>query len=195
MTVAPMPAKVALAEAACRAELLVLGSAQASAVHLFSPVGRRTAAVARCPVAIVPAHRPSGALGTGGHLVVGMDDSSQSAAALQWACAEAQHRRLPLRVVTVGLHSFGPPTMHDAIAQAQRAFPSVQVTLEIRVGDPAEVLARESAGAEALVLGQHGNGWVTRQLPALGSVSRWFAANPVCPVVIVPAAPVGTERD
>lgn len=188
-TVVRAPAKVALTEVTRRADLLVLGASPHSAAYAPFSVGRRTAAtVARCPVALVPAG-PTAAEESpppsGDRLVVGVDGSPQSLRALAWACPEAARRDLPLFVVVVGTDK-RVLAVDEAVAQAQREHPSVVVTLTTSVGDPGDVLAAQSAGAEALVLGQHGSGWLGRQLPSLGSVSRWCAAHPVCPVVIVP---------
>ncbi len=188
-TVVASTAKVALAQVTWRADLLVLGASPHSAAYAPFSTGRRTAAtVASCPVVLVPADSDDAAASStasGDRFVVGVDGSPQSVGALAWACEEAARRSLPVRVVHVGPKQRAPE-VDKAVAREQRAHPSLVIALTDRVGDPGEVLAAESAGAEALVLGQHGSGWLGRQLPSLGSVSRWCAAYPVCPVVIVP---------
>lgn len=186
-TVLAAPAKLALSRAAERAGLLVLGAPQHAAAFAAFSAGRRIATTAPCPVAIVPsATAEFDATRSGDRLVVGMDGSDQSVVALGWSCAEALHRGLPVSVVAVGLHGSAAARVTQAIEAQQQASPSAVVTLKTFMGDPGEVLLQESRGAEALVVGQHGSGWVTQRLPSLGSVSRWCAVHQVCPTVVVP---------
>ncbi len=191
-TVATAPAKVALADAAKRADILVLGAVHHSALAAVLSVGRHTAALAPCPVALVPsgaAAPESSPDDTGDRFVVGMDGSLRSEAALAWAVAEADRRGLAVAVVAVGLSPADLDAVATSVASAGAAHPEVTVGLAVKAGDPGEVLARESWGSEGLVLGQHGGGSFRRHLPSLGSVSRWCAAHPLSPVVIVPAPP------
>lgn len=186
-TVFEASAKVALVSAASRAALLVLGAPQHATVLAALSARRRIATHAPCPVAVVPV--PGNQFDTaisGDRFVVGMDGSSQSIAALAWACAEADRRGLPVQVLAVGAQDAIPARVEQAIAAQQTEHPATIISLTTSGGDPGEVLAKESLGAEALVLGQHGNGWLSRRLPSLGSVSRWCVVHPVCPVVVVP---------
>jgi nucleotide-binding universal stress UspA family protein len=187
-TVATAPVKLALANAAERADLLVLGSVQHSVALAALSVSRQTAASASCPVVLVPVGPLDAPAETGGdRLVVGMDGSPQSAAAFAWACDEAAFRKLPLKVVGVSLTKGALDAVAAMVAAALRAHPALAIELVTHAGDPGEVLAAASLGAEALVVGQHGSGSIRRRLPALGSVSRWCAAHTVSPVVVVPA--------
>ncbi len=181
------PAKVALANAASRAGLLVLGAPQHAAAFAALSARRRIVTYAPCPIAIVPAAgNQFNAAVPGDRFVVGMDGSVQSVAALEWACAEASRRGLPVRVLSVGLQDAMPARIEQAVAVQQAAPQATDIALTTHTGDPAEVLSQASSGAEALVLGQHGNGWLSHRLPSRGSVSRWCAAHPVCAVVVVP---------
>ncbi|KAG8067803.1 hypothetical protein GUJ93_ZPchr0005g15298 [Zizania palustris] len=65
------------------------------------------------------------------------------------------------------------------------AFPNVKVETCVEKGDPREVIcgAAEKAGAEMLVMGSHGYGFLQRAL--LGSVSNHCVQNCKCPVVVV----------
>jgi nucleotide-binding universal stress UspA family protein len=186
-TVATAPVKLALSHAVERADLLVLGSVQHSVALAALSAGRQVAASAGCPVVLVPLPADEPPSRGGDRLVVGMDGSPQAAAALTWACEEAHHRKLPLEVVSVSLGRGASATAAAMVAAAMRAHPEVTITLITHAGDPGEVLAQASLGAEALVVGQHGSGSIRRKLPALGSVSRWCAAHTVSPVVVVPA--------
>jgi nucleotide-binding universal stress UspA family protein len=186
-TVATAPVKLALSHAAERADLVVLGSVQHSVALAALSVGRQTAASAGCPVVLVPLESADPASASGGdRIVVGMDGSPQAAAAFVWACDEAQYRKLPLVAVCVSLSKGALDTVTALVASALRERPDVSITLVTHAGDPGEVLAQSSLGAEALVVGQHGSGSIRRRLPALGSVSRWCAAHTVSPVVVVP---------
>ncbi len=188
-TVVTAPAKVAMADAIDRADLLVLGSVHHMAALAALSVSRQVAAAASCPVALVPALEETREANEGDFLVVGMDGSPQSLDAFRWATDEAARRRLPLRVVTVAPSSQALDVIAAAVAarmQAEPPVPPVDIKLVTRAGDPGEVLLEESRGAEALVLGQHGSGTIRRRLPSLGSVSRWCVAHLVSPVVVVP---------
>ena len=191
-TVSTGSAKAALADAAERAELIVLGAVHhATAVAALS-VGRHAAAVSPRPVVLVPLDvAGTGAPGSpdaadGARIVVGLDGSRQSNAALHWACDEALMRQVPVAAVAVSLSGVVLDRATEQVTAAMRAYPTLQITLATRDGDVAEVLARESVGSEMLVLGQHGGNTIRRRLPSLGSVSRWCAAHPVSPVAIIP---------
>jgi nucleotide-binding universal stress UspA family protein len=201
-TIVTAPAKVAMADAVDRADLLVLGSAHHAAALAALSVSRQLAASASCPVALVPVLAEPGDDGVadgvvsgvaeGDFLVVGMDGSPQSFDSFAWATDEAARRRLPLRVVTVSPTAEALDAITAAIATRMRARKPalpIDISLVTRAGDPGEVLLEQSRGAEALVLGQHGSGTIRRRLPSLGSVSRWCVAHLVSPVVVVPRRP------
>ncbi|KAL5202772.1 hypothetical protein ABZP36_013724 [Zizania latifolia] len=73
------------------------------------------------------------------------------------------------------------------------AFPNLKVETCVEKGDPREVIcgAAEKAGADMLVMGSHGYGFLQRAL--LGSVSNHCVQNCKCPVVVVkrPGAAAG----
>lgn len=189
-TIVTAPAKVAMADAVDRADLLVLGSTHHAAALAALSVSRQLAASASCPVALVPVlAEAADGVPEGAFLVVGMDGSPQSFDAFAWASGEAARRQLPLRVVTVSPPAEALDAITAAIAarlRARKPALPLDISLVTRAGDPGEVLLEESRGAEALVLGQHGSGTIRRRLPSLGSVSRWCVAHLVGPVVIVP---------
>ncbi|KAL5231565.1 hypothetical protein ABZP36_030341 [Zizania latifolia] len=77
------------------------------------------------------------------------------------------------------------------------AFPNVKVETFVEKGDPREVIcgAAEKSGADMLVMGSHGYGFLQRAL--LGSVSNHCVQNCKCPVVVVkrPGAGAGAAAN
>ncbi|MFD7448335.1 universal stress protein [Kitasatospora sp. NPDC059827] len=135
-------------------------------------------------------------------VVVGVDGSPPSHAALRWA---VRHAGLSGAVVdAVGAweppshFGWSAPVVDTAFDQglAERKFAEeldavlgadcpVPVRRTMVMGDPSDVLLDASQGAELLVVGSHGRGGFTRAL--LGSVSTRCAQHATCPVVIVRA--------
>jgi nucleotide-binding universal stress UspA family protein len=130
-------------------------------------------------------------------IIVGVDDSRSSYAALDWAVGEAGRRALPLHLLHVvdwqpdrqsdeGDTTAG--TGHEAIVAAARervrsAAPRLAVTDETVAGDPAGVLVDRSRHASMIVVGNRGLGGFRSLLT--GSVGVQTAAHAQCPVVIV----------
>ncbi|TKV95980.1 hypothetical protein SEVIR_9G399100v4 [Setaria viridis] len=65
------------------------------------------------------------------------------------------------------------------------AFPNLRVETCVEKGDPRDVIcgAAEKAGADMLVMGSHGYGFLQRAL--MGSVTNHRVQNCKCPVVVV----------
>ena len=137
-------------------------------------------------------------------IVVGVDGSPASRAALSWALAEARLRGANLRAVhalTVATPFAldAPPVllpslMEEAEQEAERelgdvvaevAGDNLDVPIERSVveGPAAERLLEAAAGADLLVVGSRGHGGFHGLL--LGSVSQQCAHHAPCPVVIV----------
>lgn len=74
------------------------------------------------------------------------------------------------------------------------AFPNVSVETCVEKGDPRDVIcgAAEKAGADLLVMGSHGYGFLQRAL--LGSVSNHCVHNCKCPVVVVKRPGAGSSK-
>jgi nucleotide-binding universal stress UspA family protein len=149
-----------------------------------------------------------------GTIVVGVDGSAPSLAALRWAADEAKLR--DARLVAVHAWVFIPPAplaepglgpipvadlpaqleaMRDA-AEAELASaveqvfpeaPPVEVERKLAEGDPGEALEKESRTADLVVVGSRGRSGITSAL--LGSVSKHVADHAACPVVVVKAPP------
>ncbi|MFH9352192.1 universal stress protein [Kitasatospora sp. NPDC017646] len=135
-------------------------------------------------------------------VVVGVDGSQPSHAALRWA---VRHAGMIGGVVeAVGAweppshFGWSAPVVDSTFDQelAERRFADelgavlgadcpVQVRRTMVMGDASDVLLDAARGAELLVVGSHGRGGFTRAL--LGSVSTRCAQHATCPVVIVRA--------
>lgn len=134
-------------------------------------------------------------------IVVGVDGSKESQAALEWAVEEGRLRGAQVEAVHVWTYPamtyltglVPPPTFaHDDLAEEARAVldgvvDSVDGSARIRrvmaEGAPAAVLLERAEGADLLVVGSRGRGGFVGLL--LGSVSQQAAHHASCPVVIV----------
>ncbi|MCK9871963.1 universal stress protein [Nocardiopsis dassonvillei] len=138
-------------------------------------------------------------------VVVGVDGSDHSRAALEWAAAEAERRGVPLRAV----HALGMPlivsagsvparfdptaeisdqadeVLTKAAEHVRRVRPSVTVETETALEEPPLALLSHSRTHDVLVLGTRGLG--TFASVFVGSVSIRVAAQAACPVVVVPS--------
>ena len=127
-------------------------------------------------------------------IVVGVDGSPESRAALHWAVGEARLRGAELQAVHVwGAPALASPTdelrleartlVDSVVAEALAGGDDVKVTPVLVQGNPAELIVEASRGADLLVVGSRGRGGFAGML--LGSVSAQCAHHAVCPVVIV----------
>ncbi len=131
-------------------------------------------------------------------IVVGVDGSEHSNAALRWALAEAEQHSDSLVTAVLSWQvpflSFPGAFDREQLEKAYKNFlietvsaiaPAPAVPLETLVaeGDPTESLVEASKGASLLVLGTRGRSPFAGLL--LGSVSQGAAASAHCPVVLV----------
>lgn len=138
-------------------------------------------------------------------IVVGIDGSPASEAALRWALEEAQVRELPLRAIyayeypivsttSQALHlletdfaayrAAGDRILDEALNAVDPSTP-VEVERVVAEGPPAVALIDATEPDDMLVVGSRGRGGFTGLL--LGSVSEQCARHARCPVVIVRA--------
>jgi nucleotide-binding universal stress UspA family protein len=135
------------------------------------------------------------------HVVVGADGSSPADNAVEWAAVDAVRRGCALKIVHVCEPLIGdiplqtPPGFRDSITEygqsvleraaelARERDPRLEVDTLLEAGGVAEVLRREAAGAEQVVVGSRGLGGFTGLL--LGSVSLALAGQVAAPVVVV----------
>lgn len=144
-------------------------------------------------------------------VVVGVDGSPESRAAVDLAAWEAHWRRLPLRLV----HAYQPPVMYgpsvafvyDAATplryarslprteeeRVRQRYADLPLTTVTVVGEPSAVLLHECDGAALLVLGSRGMGSFRSLL--LGSVSARVAVHATVPVIVVRPPAEGAGRE
>ena len=132
-------------------------------------------------------------------VVVGVDGSPQSEAALQWAARYAAVIGAPVKVVISWQYPalYGSVSVADEMdfegaatkivekmaADVQIASPELEVTTLVSAGRPAQILVRESEHAALLVVGSQGHGAFAGML--IGSVSLHCVHHAHCPVVVV----------
>lgn len=205
-TVCDLPAAGLLA-AAADADLLVVGARGLGGFRglLLGSVSQHCLHHATMPVAVVHGPPPEG---TGARrLIVGVDGSPGSAAALAWAVADAAARDAVVEVV----HAWEPPVLYgpaagvsevpydvqaildagekladDMIAESAAGTPGVRTESRVVADSPAGGLLDAAKGADVIVVGRRGMGGFRRLL--LGSVSDRVARHATGTVVVVPAA-------
>ena len=131
-------------------------------------------------------------------IVVGVDGSDSSLAALGWALEEARLRSGQVHVVTAWHYpvigdAAGKAEDHEAFGEdarrvhaeavRQASVAGVGVTGEVTEGHPSEVLLKAAAGADLLVVGSRGHGGFAGM--RLGSVSGHAVHHAHCPVLVV----------
>ena len=146
----------------------------------------------------------AGTDGRGRLVVVGVDGSEASSAALRWAADEARLRGATLKVVeawhvpSVGYGAYvalPPDSFEDWAKQTSASLeeqltkvlgeePGPSVVREVLEGPAAKAILEAATGAELVVVGSRGRGGFSGLL--LGSVSAQVAHHARCPVTIVP---------
>jgi nucleotide-binding universal stress UspA family protein len=162
----------------CRAAALVVLGPSDPAHHraALDSVVEHVAARSRCPVMVAHLMRQ-----IGGPVVVGVDGSADSAAAVRFAAFEAAARDTDLVAVHVeGGEGDADGPLAEALAEARRVAGSVKVQQRWIHGDPRVALVNESASAQLVVVGARGH---YRTL--LGTVSYALLRNAHCPAAIV----------
>ncbi len=200
-------ARPALLEAAANASVLVVGGRGEGGFTglLLGSVAHGVAEHADVPVTVV-----QGPLGEAGReIVVGVDRSTGSLAAVELAFTEASVRGVPLRAVyawreisaaMADAWLYARPeaviraehadedaarkTLTETIAAKAASYPGVKVIEDLEVGHPTDVLVRAASNADLLVVGRRGGG-VFPHL-RVGSVSHGVLHHSPCPVMIVP---------
>ena len=139
-------------------------------------------------------------------IVVGIDGSDGSLAALRWALHEASLRQLSVEGVNGWLvpeamlpgaalggggvamqasQECGQTVLDEAAQIAAREAPEVAFAALLIAKSPAEAVVARSHDAELLVVGRRGHGGFLGVL--LGSVANQVAHHASCPVVLMPA--------
>lgn len=135
-----------------------------------------------------------------GRIVVGIDGSEPSKAALRWAVRQAELTGAAVEAVTSWelLPSYGWYITPQQIEEVETtAAKTLQTTIEEVAGDRSEVtiirrvlrghaarvLLDAADGAELIVVGNRGRGGFAGAL--LGSVSQYCVQHAACPVVVI----------
>jgi nucleotide-binding universal stress UspA family protein len=135
-----------------------------------------------------------------GRIVVGVDGSKPSKAALAWAAHQARTTGTALVAVAAWEYptSYGwsppwPPEydpgrdarhmLEETVREVLGEDPDITLETEALEGHPAPVLLEFSKGAALLVVGSRGHGEFAGML--IGSVSEFLVAHAHCPVVVV----------
>ncbi|MBL7488033.1 universal stress protein [Frankia sp. AgB1.9] len=199
----PVPAVVA---AARNYDLLVVGERSHDPLHRMTAGSVSQGIVAHAPIPVVvvrsrdavvePDRRP---------VVVGIDGSDLSIAALRWAAHSAAVRGVPLRVV----HASGgyDPMYAEVLVAAQSSLVrratdvlaqavalgldgALDITVDTVLSPDSAVraLLREARDSQLLVVGTRGHGGLARLL--LGSVSHQCVLHAACDVAVVRPEPV-----
>jgi nucleotide-binding universal stress UspA family protein len=196
--------KVLVAESAA-AWMVVLGSRGLGGFTelLVGSVAVTLAAHARCPVVVVRSSTVDSPLPVTGPVVVGVNGSPLSEAAIPFAFEAAAAREVPLRAVHtwldldlagawVPLPSVVDWTMVQAneerilverLAGWQEKYPGVDVQRVVTKDRPARALLRRAEDAQLLVVGSRGRGGLAGL--GLGSVSQTLLHKAPCPVAVI----------
>ena len=130
-------------------------------------------------------------------IVVGIDGSGPSLAAMEWAARQAEFTGSALETVIVWQVdiSYGSATpvadpeaearkvLDSAVGDLQKAHPQVEIRSSVVEGIPAQVLVEASNDADLLVVGSRGHGEVAGLL--IGSVSEHCVTHAHCPVLVM----------
>jgi nucleotide-binding universal stress UspA family protein len=178
-----------LVRSANRTDLVVVGSRGWDRLGsmVAGSVSTEVAQRATCPVVVVRWPRPTGYFPKHRGVVVGVDGSAGSMEAVDFAFAAAAERGLPLTAVQVAVAERERLDIAETVADWTERYPDVAVHMQYETGQPAQVLADLSAGADLLVIGSHGRD--ASAALRLGSVSRHVLERAECAVAIVRGQP------
>jgi nucleotide-binding universal stress UspA family protein len=196
------PAAPTLLSEAEDADLVVVGSRGVGGFRglLVGSVSATVAAHAPCPVIVVRPHGEGTAFPASptGRIVVGVDGSAVSAAAIRFAFQQAARRGVGITAVHAATPTRPHPSLRvpaDIVDQIDRQLfaeamenervldSGIDVRTKLVHGHPAQALIDASAGAELVVVGSHGRGGFAGML--LGSVSQAVLQHAACPVAVV----------
>jgi nucleotide-binding universal stress UspA family protein len=139
-------------------------------------------------------------------VVVGVDGSVPSKAALRWALRQAHLTGAAVEAVIawefplvygypapmldgVNFEELATNVVKDAIAEATDGTGAGRIYYKVVEGNAASALLRESADADLLVVGSRGHGGFVEAL--LGSTGQHCVHHATCPVVVIRDAVTG----
>lgn len=137
------------------------------------------------------------------HVIVGVDGSAESVAALAWAARYAAATSATIsavhawhyppagpvpagrapQAITDEVRAHMQEALDDALTEVYHTTKPDRVDTKVAYGHPAMVLVNEAAGADLLVVGNRGHGQFHGMM--LGSVSIHCVTTASCPVVVV----------
>ncbi len=187
------------------AQLIVLGTRGLGGFSglLIGSVAVAVSAHGHCPVIVMRAATTDGVPPESGPVVVGVDGSELSDAAVEFAFAAAAERHVPLVAVhswvdvdLVGAWAGLPGTidwewvgakearlLDERLASLLDKYPEVEVRKVVERDHPGRALLKSAAGAQLVVVGSRGRGALTGL--GLGSVSQSLLHHAECPVAVV----------
>ena len=196
--VSPLLARGPAAEVLCEhsgsAEMVVVGSRGHGTLPglLLGSVAWQVAGHAQGPVVVVrglwqPPNQGAGLV------VVGVDGSTDSQAAVTFAFREAALRKAPLLAVcaladapsVLGGALQAEENFSSAMARQEKENPEVTVLRQVAAGSPTGELLTAAAGAQMVVVGSRGRGGVHGM--SLGSVAHAVLHHSPCPVSVIRA--------
>jgi nucleotide-binding universal stress UspA family protein len=143
-------------------------------------------------------------------IVVGVDGSVASKAALRWALRQAHLTGAVVEAVTarefpvvygypapildgVNFKDMAANVVKDAIAEETLGAEAGRVYYKVVEGNAASALLSESAGADLLVVGSRGHGGFVEAM--LGSTGQHCVHHAKCPVVVIRDSVTGQRPD
>jgi nucleotide-binding universal stress UspA family protein len=201
----------ALVDASTTAGLLVVGARGLGRVRglLVGSVSSYVTPRSHCPVVVVH-ESPSRSLPEF-RVIVGVDGSADSVAALRFAFEAAERQQIGVTVVhtwdldvdaTAASLAWSVDwdqadeqeraVVAEALAGLAADFPTVDVRRHVVRGHPVAELVRQSENAALLVLGTRGRGTVKGMV--LGSVSQKVLHDAHCPVAVVKSMGTSTAE-
>ena len=188
-----------LSELSKEAGLIVVGTDRKSRIEgeLFGSVSLQIAALASCPVAVIPALPETERSG----VYVGVDGSSDAVAAVAVAAAEADRTgqelfalyavhlpsrrvlsRIPAEAVTERMEE-ERLVLAESVAGLTVRYPDLVVHQVLETDEsPARALVAAAKNAQLLVVGSRGRGSLQRLL--MGSVSHEVLLHITCPTIV-----------
>ena len=188
-----------LSELSKDADLIVVGTDRKGRVEgeLFGSVSLQVAALASCPVAVIPLLPETVRSG----VYVGVDGSADSIAAVTFAAAEADRtgqdlyalyavhlpnrrvlRRIPADAVTERMEE-ERVVLAESVAGLTARYPDLVVHQVLETDEsPARALVAAAQHAQMLVVGSRGRGSLQRLL--MGSVSHEVLLHITCPTIV-----------
>jgi nucleotide-binding universal stress UspA family protein len=141
-------------------------------------------------------------------IVVGVDGSAPSKAALAWAARQARLTGAvveaviawdvpaitgyPVPVTGVNWEELATEIVTGAIAEIAASAEPLEIRHKVAHGNAAQVLLDAAAGADLLVVGSRGHGGFAKAL--LGSTSQHAVHHATCPVVVIRDSVTGQQH-